>query len=65
MNNERKKGISKVRNTVATYKKDGVENQILNKVEAAINEMADKTLEAYSKIKGARGIMIRIKESMK
>ena len=46
------------------YGDDNNEEKILGKVEGAINEMADKTLEAYSKIKGARGLMYRIKECM-
>ena len=37
---------------------------MLGKVESAINEMADKTLEAYSKIQGVRGLMYRIMECL-
>lgn len=46
-----------VRKAVKDYKDDEAEAKILDKVEAAINEMADKTLEAYSKIKGARALI--------
>lgn len=37
MNYERKKGIKKIRNAVKDYGHDGVEAQILDRVEAAIN----------------------------
>ena len=61
---ERRKGIKKVRRAVQDYGDDDIESKILGKVEGAINEMADKTLEAYSKIQGVRGLMYRIKDCL-
>ena len=61
---ERKRGLKKVRRAIQDYGDDGIENKILGKVESAINEMADKTLEAYSKIQGVRGLMYRIMECL-
>lgn len=46
-----------MRRAVKDYKDDEAEAKILNKVEEAINEMADTTLKAYSQIKGARALI--------
>ena len=59
---ERKRGIEKVRKAVRDYKDDQAEAKILHKVEDAINEMVDKTLRAYSKIKGAKAMLERLRK---